>query len=129
MVNPVVDGVGRYGNKQGNQEAGTTLSRKVRREPSGDLRKGPPEMRERLEFLKSTSGLTAADVLRIGLDLAQPAIEEAFNVGYGDAEWRLKVTYWCSGCGRDDVSVETPAEAESVGEFLSQNGWHCPQCR
>jgi hypothetical protein len=88
-----------------------------------------PEMRERLELLKNTSGMSAADVLRIGLDLAQPAIEEAFNVGYGDAEWRLKVTYWCSGCGRDDLSVEAPEEAEAVGEFLSRNGWYCPRCR
>ena len=88
-----------------------------------------PEMRERLESLKSISGMSAAEVLRIGLDLAEPAIDEAFDEGYRDAERRLKVTYWCSKCGRDDVSVETPEEAESVGEFLSQNGWHCPQCR
>jgi hypothetical protein len=88
-----------------------------------------PEMRERLELLKNASGMTAADVLRVGLDQAQPAIEEAFDVGYGDAEWRLKVTFRCSGCGRGDLSVETPEEAEAVGEFLSRNGWHCPRCR
>jgi hypothetical protein len=86
-------------------------------------------MRETLELLKSASGMTAADVLRVGLDQAQPAIEEAFNLGYGDAEWRLKVTYRCSGCGRGDLSVETPEKAEAVGEFLSRNGWHCPRCR
>ena len=88
-----------------------------------------PEMRERLEFLKSTSGMSAADVLRIGLGLAEPAVDEAFEVGHGDSERRHKVAYWCCNCGRDDVSVETSTEAEAVGEFLSQNGWRCPECR
>jgi hypothetical protein len=34
-----------------------------------------PQMRERLELLKTTSGMSAADVLRVGLGLAQLAIE------------------------------------------------------
>jgi hypothetical protein len=52
-------------------------------------------------FLRENQSMTAADVLRVGLDQAQPAIEEAFNLGYGDAEWRLKVTYRCSAGPRD----------------------------
>ena len=38
-----------------------------------------PEMREDLEDVNAASGMSVADVLRVGLDKAKPAIEEAFN--------------------------------------------------
>jgi DNA-directed RNA polymerase subunit RPC12/RpoP len=87
-----------------------------------------PEMRERLELLKNTSGMSAADVLRVGLDLAEPAVEEALKQGYEIAEKRFRVIYLCSGCGEQTLSIGTTEQKEAAAELMHQDGWYCPQC-
>jgi len=87
-----------------------------------------PEMREKLEFLKSASGMTAADVLRVGLDLAEPAVEEAFDKGFEYSRGKYEVIYLCSGCGEQTLSIGTTEQKEAAAELMHQDGWYCPKC-
>ena len=82
-----------------------------------------------LDLLNSKSGMSTADVIRIGLDKARPAIEEAFNRGYKYAQDIYQATCWCSGCGRADLSIELSKEKEAAAELLYREGWYCRKCR
>ena len=88
----------------------------------------PKEMSEELQLLKSASGMSVAEVLRVGLDKAMPALEEAFNRGCDDAEGRFKVIYLCSGCGEQTLSIGTREQKEAAAELMYQDGWYCPEC-
>ena len=82
-----------------------------------------------LDLLKSKSGMSVADVLRVGLNKARPPIEMTFGLAYKDAEMRYKVNYLCSGCGRDDMSIQSEEEKEAAAELMYRDGWYCPRCR
>lgn len=86
------------------------------------------EMREELQLVNNMSGMSVADVLRVGLDKAMPAIEGAFNLGYDDAERRFKVIYLCSECGEQTLSIGTREQKEAAAELMYQDGWYCPEC-
>lgn len=87
------------------------------------------EMREELEDVTAVSGMSIADILRVGLDKAKPAIEEAFNEGYDDAESYNRITYRCSECGEPHLSITTEKEKEAAAEYMYDHGWHDPRCR
>lgn len=89
----------------------------------------PREMREELQLVNTASGMSVADVLRVGLDKARPAVENAFNLGFEDARVRYEVTYWCSRCEKWDMSITTEKEKEAVAEFMYRQGWHHARCR
>ena len=87
-----------------------------------------PELQHELELLKSKSGMSTADVIRVGLDKAMPAIDEAFRQGYEVAEKRFRVIYLCSGCGVRTLSIGTEEQKEAAAKLMHQDGWYCPQC-
>ena len=89
----------------------------------------PKEMLEELRLLKSASGMSVADVLRVGLEKARPPIETTFELAYKDAEIRFRVYYQCSGCGRGDMSIQSEEEKEAAAELMYRDGWYCPRCR
>jgi hypothetical protein len=71
-----------------------------------------PELQRELDLLKSKSGMSTADVIRVGLDKAMPAIDDAFKRGYEVAEIRFRVFYLCSGCGVQTLSIGTEEQKE-----------------
>lgn len=88
-----------------------------------------PEMREDLEEVNTASGMSIADVLRVGLDKAKPAVEEAFHVGYYDAMREYEVEYWCDRCGERHVSLTSAEEKEAAAAYMYDHGWHDTRCR
>ena len=91
------------------------------------------EMREELRLMNDVSGMSIADVLRVGHDKAKPAVDEAFNEGYYDgyehAQREFEVTFRCSKCGERHLSITTEKARESAAEYMYQHGWHDPKCR
>ena len=85
-------------------------------------------------------GLSFADVLKLGLELAEPDLEEAWNqgsiwghdIGYEAAQAEYEVTYRCRRCRRcrrRHLSITTDDEKEAAASAMYQLGWHDPDCR
>ncbi len=91
------------------------------------------ETYERLVKFKESKGLSMADILRIGLEMAEPDLESAYHLGmtqgYEIAVQEFEVTYWCSICRRRHLSVTSDEEKESAAQMMYQAGWHDPDCR
>ncbi len=91
------------------------------------------EMREELRLVTDVSGMSIADVLRVGHDKAKPAVDEAFNEGYyegyGYAQREFEVTFRCSECGERHLSITSEKAREAAAEYMYQHGWHDPKCR
>lgn len=91
-----------------------------------------PELQHRLDLLKQESGMSVADVIRIGLDKAEPEVKAAYNRGVEDgfeaAREIYEAPYPCSVCGRWHLSITTLEEKEAAAELMHQDGWYCPQC-
>ena len=91
----------------------------------------PRELREELEELKQTAGLSMADILKAGLDKLKPDIEEiydkAYGEGYAKAEEEYKVLVKCYRCGRRHLAVTGDRIKAAVDQALT--GWYSPDCR
>ncbi len=87
------------------------------------------EMREELRLVNDVSGMSIADVLRVGHGKAKPAVDEAFNEGYDYAQREFEVTYRCSQCGERHLSITSEKAREAAAEYMYQHGWHDPKCR
>ena len=91
------------------------------------------ELRDKLAELKEEHGLSLGDVLRIGLELAKPDLDAAYerglNEGYEIAEDEFKVTYCCSRCRRRHLSIRTAKEKEAAAKLMYEAGWHSPSCQ
>ena len=81
-----------------------------------------------LKRLKETAGLSTADVLKIGLDKARPAVDAGFAEAYEVAHAEYAVTYSCSRCHRRHMTVTSDEEKEAAAKFMYQTGWHNPKC-
>jgi predicted DNA-binding protein len=87
------------------------------------------EMRNELQYLKATVGMSVAEVLRVGLDKIQPEMEKFFDLGEEDARGTYEVTYCCSECGEPHLSISSNAEKEAAAQYMYENGWHDRRCR
>lgn len=91
------------------------------------------ELRDKLAELKEEHGLSLGDVLRIGLELAKPDLDAAYerglDEGYAIAEDEFKVTYPCSRCGRRRLSIRTDKEKEAAAKLMYEAGWHSSACQ
>ena len=83
---------------------------------------------DNLKALKDTAGLSMADVLKVGLEKAQPDLEAAYHQGYEEAEAEYKVTYWCAHCRERHMVITTDAEKEAACKLMYQAGWYNPKC-
>jgi hypothetical protein len=88
-----------------------------------------PELRDDLQFLKDTAGMSITDVLRAGVGKALPEMGRAFDLGGEDARTTYEVAYPCSECGEWHLSISTWAEKEAAAQYMYEHGWHDPQCR
>ena len=96
----------------------------------------PRELRDELVALKQATGVSMAEILRIGMEKSGPDLDAAFERGLKDgyeiAEDNFNVTAYCSHC-RQHLSVctgdNTAKEKGEVAKILYQAGWRCPSCQ
>ena len=91
------------------------------------------ETKLQLDLLKFESGMSAADVLRNGLDRAKPDIKAAYERGVEDGVETgreiYEVPYACGECGEWHLSISSDEEKVAAAAFMTQQGWHDPRCR
>ncbi len=89
------------------------------------------ELKEELEELKITSGLSLADILNAGLEKLKPDVDQFYdqglNDGYEIAEEEFKVMATCSRCGRTHLPVTGDKMKEVVAQAFI--GWYDKTCR
>lgn len=89
------------------------------------------ELREELEELKEISGLSMADILKVGLDKLKPDADQFYDKGLKDgyeiAEEEFKVMATCSRCGRTHLPVTGDKMKEVVAQAFI--GWYDKTCR
>ena len=92
-----------------------------------------PELQRRLGQLKHELGMSLADVIRIGLDKAEPDIKAAYHRGVEDgfeeAREFFEVPYPCSRCGYWHQAITTEESKAAAADFMSQQGWFDIECR
>jgi flagellar biosynthesis/type III secretory pathway protein FliH len=90
----------------------------------------PKEIYERLQALRE-KGHSFADILKMGLRLAAPKLNRAYQRGYQDgykaAEETYKVTYDCIVCGQPCV-VQAREVKEAVNRYMREHGWGHTAC-
>ena len=88
-------------------------------------------LREDLEELKEISGLSMADILKVGLDKLKPDADQFYDKGLKDgyeiAEEEFKVMATCSRCGRTHLPVTGDKMKEVVAQAFI--GWYDKTCR
>lgn len=93
----------------------------------------PRELRDALARLKEEHGLSLGDVLRIGLEKAEPdldaTLERGMIEGYEIAKDEYEVTYWCSQCQRRHMSITSDEEKAAAANLMHRAGWHSAGCR
>ena len=97
----------------------------------------PKDLYDALLKFKKTRGLSMADVLKLGLGLAEPGLEKAwedgsifgYDLGYEIARDEYEVSYWCGRCRRRHLSVTTDDEKEAAAAMMYKAGWHDPDCQ
>jgi hypothetical protein len=86
------------------------------------------EMRNELQFVKETTGMGVADLLRVALNRIQPDLEQLFDMGQEDSRETYEVRYCCSACGEPHLSITSRAEKEAAAQYMYEHGWHDPRC-
>ena len=123
----------------------TTKNRKSKQVPPSRLRyetanptisiRVSQELKEELEELKITSGLSLADILNAGLEKLKPDVDqfydqglkEGYEMGYEIAEEEFKVMATCSGCGKAHIPVVGETMKAVAARMLM--GWCAKSCR
>jgi hypothetical protein len=90
------------------------------------------ELRDELAKLKEGYGLSVGDVLRIGLDKAEPDLDAARRRGeqrgYQKAKREFAVTYWCRRCRQRHLTMTSDKEKQAAAKLMYEAGWHSPAC-
>lgn len=97
----------------------------------------PKVLYDALVKFKKSRGLSFTDVLKLGLELAEPDLEEAWtqgslwghDVGYEAAQMQYEVNYPCSRCRLRHLSITSDDEKEAASSMMLRAGWHDPDCR
>ena len=89
----------------------------------------PRDLYDALMEFKEALGQSMADVLKLGLELARPDLEEAWNQGFEAAQEEYEVSYPCHRCRRRHLSVTTEDEKEAAAAMMYKAGWHDPDCQ
>lgn len=88
----------------------------------------PRDLYDALMEFKEAMGQSMADVLKLGLELAQPDLEGAWNQGFEAAQEEYEVSYPCHRCRRPHMSITTDDEKEDAAKMMYKAGWHDPDC-
>ena len=104
---------------------------------------------EELKALKAVSGLSVAQVLKVGLEKAQTSTGEAHEKGYRmglqmgqkqgiqkgkiegfeAAKKKYAVSYYCTYCGERHLTIESNEEKKAAAVMMSEAGWHDLACK
>ncbi len=89
------------------------------------------EIKEELDEIRGTSGMSMGDILKAGLDRLKPDTDEAYDRGYADgyglAKEDFEVFAPCGECGRAHLPVTSKAMKAAVAQRLT--GWRARDCR
>jgi len=96
------------------------------------------EIRDRLQEVKETLGMSNADVFKVGLGILEPKVRQEKEIrqqayekgqvnGYELAESDFKITYPCSRC-KKMIEVTTEGEKKAIRKFMVQSGWCHGDC-
>ena len=76
--------------------------------------------------MKFESGMSTADVIRIGLDNAKPDLKAAYERGVEDGVETgteiYEVPYACGECGEWHLSIASEKEKGAASEFMARQG-------
>ena len=90
------------------------------------------ELHNDLKYLKDYAGTSLGDILRVGLEMAKPATDAAYqqgyDMGYSTAKITYEVTYRCSHCHRRHMSITGNKAMEAAATLMQQAGWHSTAC-
>ena len=97
----------------------------------------PKALHDALVKIKKIRGLSFTDVLNLGLELAEPDLEKAWDrgslwghdIGYEVAQIEYEVRYRCHRCRRRHLSITSDQEKEAAARAMYRSGWHDPDCR
>ena len=97
----------------------------------------PKNLYNALMAFKKTHGVSMANLLKLGLNMAQPNLEaarqkgaaEGYEIGYGVAKSEYEVGYWCGRCRRFHLIITSTEEKEYAADLMYKGGWHDPNCR
>jgi hypothetical protein len=85
-----------------------------------------------LKAVAATSGLSMADILKVGMEkveaTAGSAYHDGFVDGYATAADEYEVTYWCARCHKRHLSLDTEETKEAGAKLMYEAGWHDPKC-
>jgi len=120
----------------------TTKNKKSKRVPPSRLRyesnnpavsvRVSRELKDELDEIRATSGMSMGDILKAGLDRLKPDTEEAYDRGYIDGyevakeEYQVMATCW--GCGK----AHLPVVGETMKAVAAQKligHWCAKSCR
>ena len=107
------------------------------------------ELYDELKALKDTTGLSVAQVLKVGLEKAQTSTGEAHEKGYRmglqmgqkqgiqkgkiegfeAAKKKYAVSYYCTYCGERHLTIESNEEKKAAAVMMSEAGWHDLACK
>jgi len=98
----------------------------------------PEKVYRRLQETTKKTGMSYADVLKVGLGLAEVKVRPQEEVrrdaydggmleGFKVAEDDCKVTYRCSIC-RKLIELDTPEEKTSAARYMTEHGWGHAEC-
>ena len=106
------------------------------------------ELYDELKALKDTTGLSVAQVLKIGREKAQIATDEGYEKGhrmgfekgqrqglhkgrmegFESAEKKYAVSYHCGRCGERHLTIQSSKAKEAAADAMLDAGWYDPNC-
>ena len=89
----------------------------------------PRDLYDALMEFKESLGQSMADVLKLGLELARPDLEKAWNQGFEAAQEEYEVSFRCNRCRRRHLSITTDEEKKDAASMMYKAGWYDPDCR
>ena len=91
----------------------------------------PREIYNTLQEMKREGGLSVADFLFAGLDIAEHDVRQAFangkREGARESTLKFRVAYRCSVCG-GTIHVTSDGEKAAIASFMRGAGWGHAQC-
>lgn len=92
-----------------------------------------PELLKELEQLKSESGMSTADIIRIGMNRAKPFVKAAnmklIEETFEEAREFFEVPYPCPRCGYWHQAIITEESKAEAAEFMYEQGRMDFECR
>ena len=89
------------------------------------------ETYDRLNAMREQNDISLGDILRVSLEVQEPATRTAnirgYKLGYAEAEELYRVEFRCIVCnGR--LAIDDDASKKAAAEYMRQGGWSHGSC-